>query len=156
MTPARTLRLAALIGIVTAVDLLTKLWASTALEQSRINLPGMIDLQLSHNSGVAFGALQGAPSGVIVGITTLVAAGIIAAGVHGVAPLVPAGLVAGGAVGNILDRLEGGSVIDMFHTSFWPTFNLADVFLSVGVGLWLVDVLRIERSGTVQPSEVTS
>lgn len=53
------------------------------------------------------------------------------------------GLIVGGAIGNIIDRLNYGMVADFldFHAAgyHFPTFNLADTFISVGVGFWLLD-----------------
>ena len=47
--------------------------------------------------------------------------------------------LASGALGNVLDRLFYGGVIDFIDVGFWPVFNLADVFLVVGIGLLLFD-----------------
>lgn len=53
------------------------------------------------------------------------------------------GLIVGGAIGNIIDRINYGMVADFldFHAAgyHFPTFNLADTFISVGVGFWLLD-----------------
>lgn len=53
-------------------------------------------------------------------------------------------LVLGGAIGNYIDRLARGFVIDFleahwFHRAYWPAFNVADMAIVVGVGLMLVD-----------------
>ena len=66
--------------------------------------------------------------------------------------LVRLGLVTvlGGALGNLVDRIAYGSVIDFIEVSafwgetrhFWPTFNIADVAISVGVGLLLLQMVR--------------
>jgi signal peptidase II len=52
--------------------------------------------------------------------------------------------VIGGAVGNILDRLMYGSVIDMFNFYIWPVFNVADSAISIGVVVLLVHFLKEE------------
>lgn len=61
-------------------------------------------------------------------------------------------LVAGGALGNFLDRLLRGYVIDFIDWHWrnqpgmrWPTFNVADAAICVGVGLLLLDSLRVRR-----------
>jgi len=55
-------------------------------------------------------------------------------------------LVAGGAVGNLLDRLISGSVVDFFHFTFgswsWPTFNVADSAITIGVCLLALSIWR--------------
>jgi signal peptidase II len=54
-------------------------------------------------------------------------------------------LIIGGALGNFIDRLNIGYVIDFidwhYGAKHWPTFNIADVWISVGVGLMLIDML---------------
>ena len=51
----------------------------------------------------------------------------------------------GGAVGNFLDRLDGGGVVDYLHTGWFPTFNLADVFVTTGAGLLILGTLLAPR-----------
>jgi signal peptidase II len=62
-------------------------------------------------------------------------------------------LVLGGAVGNVLDRITTGKVVDFldFHWNgvHWPAFNLADVFINAGVALLLVATFRENSSQTV-------
>ena len=54
-------------------------------------------------------------------------------------------LILGGALGNLIDRIRFGFVIDFidwfYKGSHWPTFNVADIWITVGVGLLLVDLL---------------
>lgn len=60
-------------------------------------------------------------------------------------------LIIGGAIGNFIDRLTIGYVIDFIDWHYggkhWPTFNVADVWISVGVGLMLVDMIRQSLQG---------
>jgi len=53
--------------------------------------------------------------------------------------------ILGGALGNFLDRLLYGSVIDFISIKYWPTFNLADIFIVVGVGLAAVFYKKIRK-----------
>ena len=55
-------------------------------------------------------------------------------------------LLLGGAVGNFLDRLDGAGVVDYLHTGWFPTFNAADVFVTVGVAGVLLGTLGEPRS----------
>jgi lipoprotein signal peptidase len=59
-------------------------------------------------------------------------------------------LIIGGAIGNFIDRLNIGYVIDFIDWHYkgqhWPTFNIADVWISVGVGLMLIDMVRQARA----------
>jgi signal peptidase II len=59
-------------------------------------------------------------------------------------------LIMGGAVGNLLDRLRLGHVVDFVDVYWgvhhWPAFNVADSAISVGVALLLLDILRHPQS----------
>ena len=50
-------------------------------------------------------------------------------------------LILGGAIGNLVDRVRQGYVVDFVNTSFWPTFNLADSCISIGMVLLLTFML---------------
>lgn len=122
---------------VTTVDLASKAWATSTLEQQSIDLPGPLDLRLGHNTGVAFSFLASVPPAVIVALTSILAVTLLIAAAQRRVPVVPVALIAGGAIGNIIDRIDGGSVVDMFYTRFWPTFNVADIAITSGVIVWL-------------------
>ncbi len=95
-------------------------------------------IRLVQNTGMAFSLFQSAGP-VLIGVT-LVAVGAIlyysrrAAGVH---PwmLLALSLQLGGALGNLVDRVRFGHVIDFLYLSFWPTFNVADIAITLGAGL---------------------
>src|SRR4029078_10559626 len=55
------------------------------------------------------------------------------------------GLVIGGSVSNLADRVRNGYVTDFIHVSHWPTFNLADTFIVLGVALLLLGLGRLEH-----------
>lgn len=125
-------------GGVLVADVVTKRWAETALADGPVDL-GWIDLRLAQNPGVAFSLGADAPSWLVIAIT-LAATGFIAVMVlRGVLrPLVAGGLLLGGGIGNLVDRLVGGSVTDFLDLGWFPSFNVADVALNVGVGLILI------------------
>ena len=62
------------------------------------------------------------------------------------------GLIVGGAVGNVIDRLRFGAVIDFleFHIAgyYWPAFNVADTAITIGVGFMLIDSLWYKTKTT--------
>lgn len=142
MLRPRSRRLIAVTLTVIICDLVTKLWASRALRNDPINLPGPLDLRLGHNSGVAFSFLTAAPPVLIILLTSALAVVLLRGSAIGSIPLLPGALIAGGAIGNILDRIEAGTVVDMLYTSFWPTFNVADVAISGGIALWFLTAIR--------------
>ena len=148
--PARTMAITAA-GVLTA-DVGSKVWASARLDEP-VAIGGSLSLQLAHNPGVAFGLGQSLPTAALLATSIVLCVGIAVAGARGlVAPPVAAGLILGGAVGNLLDRLTGGSVVDMIHLTWWPTFNLADVAICTGALLVVLWSFRSERTATTQPS----
>lgn len=136
----------------TAVDLASKVAASAALADRSIDLPGPLDLTLAYNSGVAFGLGNRSPAWLILGVTVIIATLLAYAGWKGdFQSTVGAGLVLGGAAGNIIDRMQAGSVVDMLDIGRWPTFNLADVFITTGVALLLLQEIRADARGRTKP-----
>ncbi len=129
-------------AIVTAalivIDLATKAWAVRALDNGPIELPGPLDLQLSHNDGIAFGLFNRVPAVVLVAAGLLIAVLLVGAWLAGQAPVVPTSMVVAGAVANSIDRLESGSVVDLLHLGWWPTFNVADIYITTGAALLAV------------------
>lgn len=129
-----------------AVDIVSKVAAAAWLADGAIDLGPLLTLRLVYNPGVAFGMGAALPAPVVLGVTAAIAAvmGVMAwRGVLG-SPL-PAGLIAGAALGNVLDRATGGSVVDFLDVGRWPTFNLADVFLLTGIALLVFNGSGTER-----------
>jgi signal peptidase II len=135
-------RAALVLVLVLALDQLTKRLVERSIvpgEQVRF-LPG-IQLVHTRNHGVAFGLEAGNQ----VLVTILVGLALLALLVyfvtqHAARPLIwlPTGLLLGGALGNLLDRLREGSVIDFVQLPLgWPPFNLADASIVLGVFLLL-------------------
>lgn len=142
-------------GIVLLVDQLTKAWivfTLTPLAPPRINLLGTwLGLEYTENRGVAFGLLGGLGPFVMVAPLLVFA---IMAGLYlrsadpPVWQSVGFGLLAGGAVGNLVDRIRLGYVVDFLSVGRWPNFNVADSAVTVGaaflvVGWVLVDGARV-------------
>ena len=132
----RTMAVAAVAVLV--ADAASKAWASAFLV-APVPLIGSLSLQLGHNPGVAFGIGSALPAWAVLVVTGVLCGGIAWAGWAGwLQPPLAAGLIVGGAVGNLIDRMFGGSVVDMIHLTWWPTFNLADVAICAGVALMAV------------------
>jgi len=66
---------------------------------------------------------------------------------HAQVPLIwlPTGMLLGGALGNIVDRIREGAVIDFLKLPYWPAFNVADASITIGVVVLLVVIERGER-----------
>lgn len=130
------------VAVTAALDWATKTIALSVLRERTIEL-GPLALRLGRNSGVAFGMGDWLPSPVLLAVTATVMVVFAVAAVRGgIGPPLAAGLVLGGGVANLVDRAVGGSVVDFLDVGWWPTFNLADVFLSAGCVLLIVESLR--------------
>lgn len=107
-------------------------------------ITGFFNIVLAFNRGVSFG-LFGNEADIMPYILSAVAAAIVVAlllwlrGQDQKANAVAVGLVVGGAIGNVIDRLRIGMVVDFldFHLAgwHWPAFNLADTAIFLGVAL---------------------
>lgn len=54
-------------------------------------------------------------------------------------------LICGGGIGNLIDRISRGYVVDMFDFRIFPVFNVADIMICAGCGLLLLEILVLER-----------
>jgi signal peptidase II len=149
-----------LAGGILVVDQVTKALVSAALRlhESRPIIPRFLSLTLVHNTGAAFGILAGERSPLRSGfflVVSVVAMGVVLWLLWRLRPekkveAVALSLIFGGAVGNVIDRIRFGKVIDfidVFYRSYhWPAFNVADAAISVGVFLlfWCL-IVRKDR-----------
>lgn len=136
----------ALVGSVVFIDQLSKFLALQYLSpQSSVPfIPQILDLTLVRNSGVAFGLFSGyAPALFTVITVSLVFLFLIANRSQGasVADRWALSMILGGAIGNWIDRLRFGAVIDFIDFRIWPVFNIADTAITVGVCLYFFRVL---------------
>jgi signal peptidase II len=134
---------------VLALDQIVKALVTGALERGeQRDLLGPIKLVNTRNSGVAFGQLQ--DGGIVVSLVIALALGALLVYFtrNATRPLVwlPTGMLLGGALGNIVDRVREGAVIDFLKFPHWPAFNVADSAITVGVVILLVVVERGERA----------
>jgi signal peptidase II len=143
-------------GLIVCLDQITKALVDRfmALYESRAVVDGIVRLTYVQNRGAAFGILSDADipyQSILFAAVSLVA--LAAIGVY--AWRLPAGsrmprmalaLIMGGAVGNLLDRVRLGYVVDFVDVHWgphhWPAFNVADSAISIGVALLLLDILR--------------
>ena len=142
-------RAALVLVAVLATDQLVKaLVTGGLLRGEQRDLLGPIKLVNTRNTGVAFGQLQ--DGGIIVSLVIALALGALLVYFvrHASTPLIwlPTGMLLGGALGNIVDRVREGAVIDYLKLPHWPAFNVADAAITVGVVILLVVVERGERA----------
>ena len=109
--------------------------ARLSLGQSIPLIPGFLYLSRVHNTGSAFG-LMGGRNYFLASIAALIALGMGWGLWRGIFPgrwgKVGGSLVLGGALGNLLDRVLRGYVVDYVDFRFFPAFNLADAAVVVG------------------------
>jgi len=146
----------ALTAAVIAADQICKWWILTSLMNppKPIALAPFFNIVLVMNRGVSFGVFGGAPGWVswaLLAFALLIAGALLIWMRYARGRLLTAGLglVAGGALGNVIDRLRFGAVVDFldFHVGawHWPAFNIADAAITVGVGLLILDSLKSDR-----------
>jgi signal peptidase II len=159
MQRSRACALALLLCVVGLVgcDHATKLAAETALRDHaplRI-LPGMLDLAYTENHGVAFSALERLsihpPAWALFALAVVATSALLGLWFRRRRARWPehAGfaLVVAGALGNALDRVARGHVVDFIHVRFWPVFNVADILVVAGaILLLLVRARRVSGS----------
>jgi signal peptidase II len=134
---ARAWRLAlALCGVVVAIDQGTKaaIGAHLVPGQRVSVLPGLHFTDV-HNEGIAFGLAGGGGAGLIVLTAAALALILVLFARSPERPgiWIAVGLLAGGALGNLADRVRINSVTDFIDLPVWPSFNIADVAIVVGV-----------------------
>jgi signal peptidase II len=143
--------------LVLVTDQLTKWAASVKLKPggSIELIPGYLRLSYWENSGVAFGLFNDLAATwkpyVLAGMAIIAVIAMVAYSLR-----VPAGrkllrlalaIVIGGILGNFVDRVLRGAVIDFidFHLQdkfYWPTFNIADSAITIGIALILIDTVK--------------
>jgi signal peptidase II len=155
-------------GIV-ALDQLTKRLVDRALtlHETRAVVPGLLQLTYVRNRGAVFGFFNGADfphQALAFALISLVALGLIVLysfrlPATRLLPQSALALILGGAVGNLIDRLAHGYVIDFldvyWRTHHWPMFNVADSAISVGVALLIVDMLLEPRGAGQTPDHAS-
>jgi lipoprotein signal peptidase len=167
---SRSLRYAFLAGIsslVLACDVSTKRWAEGALRHGSIEVvKEHVELALARNPGGAWSTFVSSPDSIrrpLFSIVSLLAIVLIVSMAIRArrsqrALLWGLALVLGGALGNVLDRVRSGAVTDfiLVHAAMggrnyeWPVFNVADVAISLGVGLILLDSFVSKREARLE------
>ena len=116
-------------------------------------IPKVVSLTYLKNSGAAFSMLENQQW--FFTIITLIAMGAAFVYLYrhiegSIWLLLGLTLIISGGIGNFIDRVRQGFVVDMFHSDFmnFAIFNVADIYLTIGVGLLLIYLLREESHGS--------
>jgi signal peptidase II len=146
--------------LILIVDQLTKAWILDGLSLREVGQvlvwPPLLNFSYVENTGVSFGLFGGGGARWILAIFSLVVAGVLtwwALKAERRLLAVAIGLVIGGAIGNVIDRIRFGYVVDFVDVSglgFFPwVFNVADSAITIGVLLLILDSILSERVAKV-------
>jgi len=141
-----------------ALDQISKLGVLHLLHHAgdSVSLPGPVNLTLVFNHSNAFGIIPVSGNVTrwgLVAVSMLVAFWLIWMLMRRPLSIMPAlgtGFLIAGAIGNALDRIRIGTVIDFLDASklgFVWVFNIADASIDIGIALWLLDALLAQRPG---------
>jgi signal peptidase II len=154
----------ALIAVtIAALDQLTK-WLivrSVGPDESRVVISGFFTLVNWRNTGAAWGMFQHYNLLLTtVSLLTVLALYLFrhSLQLNRLGPRISLGLIAGGIIGNLIDRIRIGSVVDFLSFYIgqyhWPAFNVADSAICVGVGLYIV--LSWRSGGAIEKSRAAA
>lgn len=145
------------VGLLLYVDMRTKSWAASELRSRgpRTVAAGHVRLHYRENTGVAFGYLRDGRQSLILAYSAVSALVLLGVLVYRLVRRRPTGfLISGGCaallagtLGNLHDRLVRGFVVDFIDVTGqqriqWPTFNVADAVISVGMALCLAGLVK--------------
>jgi signal peptidase II len=135
-----------------ALDQVSKRLVLSSFQPGEVRpvIDGLFNLTLTFNRGAAFGLWSGLPSGwreAILGLTILMALAVVAflmtrSHYQSLWAQTSLAAILGGAIGNIIDRVKFGAVVDFLDfylgSYHWPAFNVADSAICVGVALLIL------------------
>lgn len=146
-------------ALLVAADQGIKAWATAQLMPVGVMavLPGIVELRYVLNDGMAFSMLAG-KQGILIGVTSLMLIGVLVWLLRGDMPLLERiswTLVLGGGIGNLIDRVLNGVVVDYINVLFmhFAVFNFADICVCCGVGLLILSILLDGRRGKAASDE---
>ncbi|HFU3983869.1 TPA: signal peptidase II [Streptococcus suis] len=142
-------------AVLIVLDQLVKAWtvANIALDTVEPFLPGFMSLAYLRNYGAAWSILENQQWFFTI-VTIAAVTGLIWYYINQIQgniwTLFSLSLMIAGALGNFIDRIRLGYVVDMFHLDFisFPVFNVADICLSVGVGILFICIMKEENNGS--------
>lgn len=143
------------IAVLIGLDQLVKGWtvANIELDTVRDFVPGFMSLAYLRNYGAAYSILQNQQWFFTI-VTIIVMVGLVWYFIKQINGsfwiLFSLSLIMAGGLGNFIDRVRLGYVVDMFHLDFinFPVFNVADICLTVGVGILFICILKEEKNGS--------
>tara|TARA_B100000427_G_scaffold55699_1_gene43302 strand:- start:9690 stop:10145 length:456 start_codon:yes stop_codon:yes gene_type:complete len=141
-----------LITILVLLDQSTKWLAQLNLKffESVIIIPKILSFDLVHNYGAAYGILQNQRIFLLIVTTIVIVGGLLFAKQIIQSRFSHYGLIflLTGAIGNGIDRLILGYVIDFINIKIFPVFNFADIFIDIAVGCFIIDMIMNGKKTT--------
>ena len=117
---------------------------------------GFLRIVHGTNTGSAFGLFAGFTNLLILASILGIAAVLYyfyRQGNNAIALRISLGLIVGGALGNLFDRVVSGKVVDFISVGWWPSFNIADSAISVGMFLLIFTMIFGERLGWTEQTQ---
>ena len=143
-----------IIGVIVGFDQWLKVWIvqNVPFGESRPVIKGVFSLAHVQNDGAAWSILSGRQP-FLIGITVVALVALLWLAFHyrtNVLLLTGLSFMLAGAIGNFIDRLRQGYVVDMFQLDFinFPVANVADIAMTVGVAVLFIYLLFFDRSGS--------
>lgn len=142
-----------IMGIVLILDQWTKHFIDVHVRRHEVItiIPGFFNITNVRNPGAAFGILSDMHGTwrslffILATLTALIVIAIMIRKTHERLLVFAFSLISGGAIGNVIDRIRYGEVIDFIQwyvkSYYWPSFNVADSAISIGVALLAIDML---------------
>lgn len=147
--------------LVLLCDQATKLWIVQTLGPDplvhfRPLIGNWFRLVYSQNTGVAFNLFQGTGHTLLIAVSLLISVGVIYTYLahlpnNNLFVQVSIGLILGGAIGNTIDRVREGFVIDFIQIGWWPVFNIADSAITTGAVLLMICILLMTDAPDQSP-----
>ncbi len=153
-----------ILGVVLVLDQITK---SLIEKHVRLNeiipvIPGFFNITHVRNKGAAFSLFANTPDAfrslffITITVAAIVVLVLLIRKTRERLPIVAFSLIAGGAAGNLIDRLRYGEVVDFIQwyvrSYYWPSFNVADSAITIGVCLLAFDMLFSQKSRQISQS----
>ncbi len=142
-----------IMGVVLVFDQVTKYLIEKHVRMYEVItvVPGFFNITRVRNRGAAFSLLSNLPGAwrsvffITITFAAVAVLGVLIRKTNGRLLLIAFSLITGGALGNVIDRIRYGEVVDFIQwyvkSYYWPSFNVADSAITVGVGLLAIDML---------------